>query len=138
MELKKVILYIVLPATIIFGPFIALSSPSMGCYQAQIDKNPNSQSAKDWQLTLADICLKTMRPEMAAEMYGKYVDRHPQDPKRAEALWLKAYAHEKAEDKHSTIKTLVKLFNEHGDTEWARKADEKLNKQYQYFSRDAE
>src|SRR5262245_66365403 len=117
MELKKVVLYILLPATLIFGPFFALSSTAMGCYQSSIDKNPNSESAKNWQIRLADICMRTLRPELAGEMYGKFCDRYPDDPRRAEIMWAQHLAYEEAEDKHSTIKTLVRIYNEHQDTQ---------------------
>jgi tetratricopeptide (TPR) repeat protein len=135
MELKKIILYVLLPATVIFGPFFALSNGAIGCYQESIDKNPNTESAKNWQLRLAGICSRTLRYEMAASMYGKFADRYKEDPRRPEALWLKAKMHENAEQKKDAIDTLLKLCREHKDHALGKEADQKLNRQYQYFPR---
>jgi len=137
MEMKKVILYVVLPASLIFGPLIAISSPSVGCYQKQIDKNPNSESSKKWQIRLADLCLKTMRPDMAAEMYGKFAARYVDDPRRPDALWYQAIAYQRNEQKAEAIATLVKLFKEHNGHHRRQDADDKLVKEYQYFAHRA-
>ncbi len=136
MELKKVLLYVALPATIIFGPFFALSDGAIGCYQANIDKNPNSESSKNWQLRLAGICTRTLRYEMAAGMYGKFADRYKEDARRPESLWLKAKNHEYAGQKKDAIDTLVKLCKEHRDHPLGKEADARLNKEYQYFARE--
>ena len=135
MEMKKVLLYVLLPATIIFGPFFALGDGAMGCYQSQIDKNPNSESSKNWQLRLAAISQRTLRYELAAGMYGKFADRYKDDERRPEALWMKAKNHEYAAQKKDAIDTLVKLANEHRNHPRGKDADARLNKEYQYFAR---
>ncbi|MBI2931927.1 MAG: tetratricopeptide repeat protein [Planctomycetes bacterium] len=132
MELRKVLLFVGIPALILFGPFFILSTAAMGCYQAQIDKNPNSESSKAWQLRLADINLNTMRPELAATMYEKFADRYPDDPRRPETLWLLAYACERADMKKEAIDALVRLCREHPDHARGKDADDRLMKRYNY------
>lgn len=135
MSAKKILLFFVLPAVLIFAPLILLSSPSMGCYQSWIDDKPDTDTAKTWQLRLADINLATLRPELAAEMYGKFAERFPKDERRPEVLWMKAMAHEKADQQHEAIQTLLTLAREHKAHARGREADGRLNRQYKYFTR---
>jgi len=64
----------------------------MGCYQRKIDQNPQTESSKDWQFRLGKICASTMRYELAADMFGKFIERYEKDPRRPEAMWRRAEA----------------------------------------------
>jgi TolA-binding protein len=135
MEWKKIALYFGLPALILVAPFIALSNSAMDFYQRRIDANPGTESAKNWQLRLAEWNRRTMRPERGADMYGLFADRHKEDPRRPDALWLRAMSYEDAGRRHEAIQALVKLANEHPGTPRGLEADSRLNKHYEYFAR---
>jgi hypothetical protein len=88
MALKRkilVVLLILLPILILV-PAILLSTPMMDRYQRRIDRDPNSDSSKRLQLTVADWCARTWRPEMAATGYRRYYERYKSDIRRAYAL----------------------------------------------------
>lgn len=66
-------------------PVILISSSMMSCYQARIDRNPQSDFNTWLQMAVGDVCLSTMRPEMAADAFRRYRDNYPRDERRPKA-----------------------------------------------------
>ena len=88
MALKRKILVVVLivaPIVIVL-PVVLLSTPMMDRYQRRIDRNPDADSSKWLQLTSADWCARTWRPEMAATGYRRFYERYTRDVLREYAL----------------------------------------------------
>jgi hypothetical protein len=76
---------IALPILIV-TPVALLSSPMMDYYQGRIDRDPESESSKRLQLSTADWCARTWRPEMAATGYRRFYERYTRDLRREYAL----------------------------------------------------
>jgi len=72
--------------TLILIPAFLLSSPVMDYYQKVIDRDPDSEGSKWLQMTSADWCSRTWRPEMAATGYRRFYERYKNDLRRATAL----------------------------------------------------
>lgn len=134
MEFRKLFIVLGIIAILLASPFIFLSDGMMGWYQSRIDANPDSASAKDWQLRLAGICAKTGRPELAAEMYRKFVDRYEEDERRPETFIKLADCLDKAGERRAAIEALTTLYQEYPDTTWAEEANETLTLQFKHYA----
>lgn len=88
MSLKRKILIALLVAApiLIVVPVVLLSTPMMDRYQRRVDREPHAESSKWLQLTSADWCARTWRPEMAATGYRRFYERYTHDVRRAYAL----------------------------------------------------
>jgi hypothetical protein len=87
---RKIIAIIVTVLVVVFGPFIALGNGMMRYYQKKIDAAPEGDTPREWQLRLAKICDWTWRPLLANEMYRKFIDHYPKDPRRPDVMWRRA------------------------------------------------
>lgn len=76
---RKTIIWVGIPLLIVLSPLFLMSSGMMDIYQERIDANPKTDFNKWLQLTSANICYKTLRPEMAAERYRKFMAHYPED-----------------------------------------------------------
>ncbi len=83
---KKLLAFVLVFIAIFASPIFLLSNFMMEFYQKKIEESPNTDLAKWTQMKMADICYKTMRPEMAAESYRKFYDRYENDERRPRAL----------------------------------------------------
>ena len=86
MKRKLLVAGLVLLPVLIVAPVVLLSSPMMDYYQKQIDRDPESDSSRRLQLTTADWCSRTWRPEMAATGYRRFYERYTRDLRREYAL----------------------------------------------------
>lgn len=82
---------------ILLSPLFFISSNMMEIYQERIDKNPGTDFNKWLQLESADVCFHTLRPEMAAARYRRFLELYPDDEQRRYALFWFANALEDAE-----------------------------------------
>ena len=92
---------------------VLVSGPLMARYQARIDANPGAGGHRWLQLTSADVCLKTWRPEMAAQRYRAFMRHYPQDPARPYALLQLARSLESANRCSDAIKTYQQYIEEY-------------------------
>ena len=92
---------------------VLVSGPLMERYQARIDAAPGTPFNRWLQLTTADVCLKTWRPEMAADRYRAFMRHYPEDPERPYALLQLARANEAAGRCSDAIKTYEQYIQEY-------------------------
>ena len=92
---------------------ILISGPLMARYQARIDAAPGTSFHRWLQLTSADVCLGTWRPEMAAQRYRAFMRHYPQDPARPYALLRLARSLEAARRCSDAIKTYQQYIDEY-------------------------
>ncbi len=135
MEYKK--LFGILGAVLVIAitPIVLLSSCMMNCYQRKIDEDPNTDSSRDWQFKLAKTCGYTLRPELAAEMYGKFIDRYKKEERRPEAMWRRAqclFESEKREESKDQYRILIYEYPKH---DYSGQADDLLRKQFNDYKR---
>jgi outer membrane protein assembly factor BamD (BamD/ComL family) len=93
---KKALIGSALFLVVVVLPVLLISSAMMSCYQARIDRNPQSDFNKWLQMAEGDVCLSTMRPEMAAEAYRRFRDNYPRDERRPRAELRYAFALEES------------------------------------------
>ena len=79
---KKILFIIALFMAFIVLPIFLCSNGMMEYYQTRIDREPNTNFNKWLQMASADVCYKTMRPELAADYYRKFRDRYLTDERR--------------------------------------------------------
>ena len=83
---KKLLAIVLIFVGVIVLPVFLCSNSMMEYYQQRIDKEPNTDFNKSLLMTCADLCYKTMRPELSAEYYRKFRDRYKDDPRRPHAF----------------------------------------------------
>ena len=116
-----------IPTLLLLTAFL-LSSPMMDWYQKRIERNPGSDFSRDLQMTTADICMATWRPEMAATRYRLYYERYRQDLRRAHALLCYAQALEDAGRNADAIDIYRKYLAEYPDHEEKAEAEIGMNR----------
>jgi hypothetical protein len=130
MALRKKIgitLCLVVPIAVIV-PSVLLSSAMMDYYQRRIDADPHSGTSRWLQLTSADWCSRTWRPEMAATGYRRFYERYPGDIRRAHALLRYAQSLEDAGRNADAKDIYSKYVTEYPDLEDAQEARIGINR----------
>lgn len=130
MTLKRKILLtlgVAIPAVVLSLAFL-LSSPSLDWYQKQIDRNPDSEFSRWMQLSTADLCYATWRPEEAAPRYRWFYERYKTDLRRAHALLCYAQSLEEAGRNADAIDIYRKYLAEYPDHEEKGEAEIGVNR----------
>jgi len=109
-------------------PTILLSSPMMDYYQRRMDRDPHSETSRWLQMTTADWCSRTWRPEMAATGYRLYYERYPRDIRRAHALLRYAQSLEEAGRTADAMDIYAKYVTEYPDLDGAHEARIGINR----------
>jgi hypothetical protein len=109
-------------------PTVLLSSPMMDYYQRRIDGDPQSGTSRWLQMTSADWCSRTWRPEMAATGYRRFYERYPGDIRRAHALLRYAQSLEDAGRNADAKDIYSKYVTEYPDLEDAQEARIGINR----------
>ena len=120
-------LAIAIPSLILITAFL-LSSPTMDLLQSRIDKNPDPEFSRWLQLTTADLCASTWRPELAAPRYRTFYERYKTDLRRAHALFCYAQALEDAGRNADAIDIYRKYLAEYPDHEEKAEAEIGINR----------
>jgi hypothetical protein len=118
---------VVLPLLLVV-PTLLLSSPMMDYYQRRIDRDPHAESSRWLQLTSADWCSRTWRPEMAATGYRTFYERYPGDIRRAHALLRYAQSLEDAGRTADAKDIYAKYVTEYTDLEGVHEARIGINR----------
>ena len=119
---KKLLGVCVFLILLVATPVFLCSNPMMDFYQKRIDKDPDSENSRWLQLKTADICMKTMRPERAAEYYWRFLERYPEDPKRLYALLQYGEALDECNRNKDAIEVFTQVIEEYPGTEEAETA----------------
>ena len=109
-------------------PTILLSSPMMDYYQTRIDRDPDTDRSKWLQMTTADWCSRTWRPEMAATGYRRYYERYKNDVRRSYALLRYAQSLEDAGRTADAIDIYKKYLVEYHDLDGKQEAQIGINR----------
>lgn len=118
---------IALPILLVL-PTALLSSPMMDYYQRRVDRDPHSESSRWLQMTTADWCSRTWRPEMAATGYRTFYERYPGDIRRAHALLRYAQSLEEAGRTADARDIYAKYVTEYSDLDGAQEARIGINR----------
>jgi len=102
------------PGLLLAAAFL-LSTPSMVWIQSRIDRNPDPEFSRWLQLTTADLCYSTWRPELAAKRYRTFYERYTTDLRRAQALVCYAQSLEDAGQYADAIEMYRKFLREYPD-----------------------
>ena len=89
---KRALLFAVLFLSFVVLPVGLASTGMMEYYQARIDQNPDTPFHQWLQMAMADVCYRTMRPEMAAGYYRRFWERYPKYERRPVAYLRYALA----------------------------------------------
>jgi tetratricopeptide (TPR) repeat protein len=130
MTLKRKILVtlgVALPLLLLLAVFL-LSTPTLDWIQRRIDRNPDPESSRWLQLTTADLCLATWRPEESAPRYRIFYERYTHDLRRAHALLCYAQALEEAGRNADAIDIYRKYLAEYPDHEERGDAEIGINR----------
>jgi TolA-binding protein len=128
--------FIGLLGLILLSPVIAFNSASMGCYQKRIDKYPETESSRNWQLRLGGIYYNSLRADKAAECYEKFHKRYPQEARRPLALERHAEILEELQLKREAIEIWKTLARDYPDDNRGKLALAKLNNIYKIYTLD--
>ena len=130
MALKRKLLIIAIVALtiLIMVPTFLLSTPMMDYYQRRIERNPDSDHSKWLQMTSADWCSRTWRPEMAATGYRRYYERYKTCHRRAYALLRYAQSLEDAGRTADAIDVYRKYLVEYHDLDGKHDAQIGINR----------
>jgi hypothetical protein len=130
MTLKRKLLVGVLIALplLVLVPSFLLSTPMMGTYQRLIDRDPDSERSKWLQMTSADWCSRTWRPEMAATGYRLYYERYKHDIRRSYALLRYAQSLEDAGKTADARDVYRKYLTEYPDLDGRQEAQIGINR----------
>lgn len=109
-------------------PTALLSSPMMDYYQRRIDRDPHTETSRWLQMTSADWCARTWRPEMAATGYRTYYERYTRDVRRAHALLRYAQSLEEAGRTADAHDIYRKYLTEYPDLDGAEQARIGMNR----------
>jgi tetratricopeptide (TPR) repeat protein len=119
---KKILAIVGCLLLLIVLPILLMSNGAMGWYQRRIDANPGSGFNRWLQLASADVCFRTMRPEMAVDRYRSFMRLYPRDEERPHALFRLARALEESNRNADAIKTYEQFIAEYPHRE-AEKRD---------------
>ncbi len=122
MTWKKILLIAGSVVALIALPMIIVSNPMMDFYQGRIDRNPNSGFSKWLQLTMANVCYKTMRPERSAVCYYKFLERYKDDVRRPWVMLRYGYSLEDANRNAEAIEVYQQVYNEYPESEEGKDA----------------
>jgi hypothetical protein len=100
----------------------------MDYYQRRIDQDPESESSRWLQMTSADWCSRTWRPEMAATGYRRFYERYTRDIRRAHALLRYAQCLEDAGRTADAMDIYTKYVREYPDLEGVNDARIGINR----------
>ena len=118
---------IVFPIAIVL-PTVLLSSQMMDFYQRRIDRDPEAESSRWLQMTSADWCSRTWRPEMAATKYRCFYERYKGDVRRPHALLRYAQCLEEAGRNADAMDIYRQYVTEYPDLEGAQEARIGINR----------
>jgi hypothetical protein len=130
MPLKRKLLLsaaIAVPSLLLLAAFL-VSTPVLGWLQKRIDRDPSSDFSRDLQMTTADICLATWRPEEAAPRYRLYYERYTRDLRRAHALFRYALSLEDAGRNADALEIYAKYLAEYPDHDEKAEAEIGINR----------
>lgn len=119
---KKLLLTVGIFVGLIGLPVFLCSSSMMEVYQQRIDKDPDTDFNKWLLITCADLCYKTMRPELSAEYYRKFRDRHKSDPRRPHAYLRYAKSLEDCSRNADAIEEYRRYMEEYPEREDSKEA----------------
>lgn len=115
-------------AILLLVPTFLLSTPMMNWYQRRIDRDPDTESSKWLQMTSADWCSRTWRPELAATGYRRYYERYTRDIRRSYALLRYAQSLEDAGRSADARDTYRKYLTEYPDLDGKQDAQIGINR----------
>jgi len=116
---KKLLAIVIFFVALIVLPVFLCSSTMMSYYQTRIDREPNTDFNKWLLITSADICYKTMRPELSAEYYRKFRDLHKTDARRPYAFFRYAHSLEDCSRNADAIAEYQRFIEEYPNREEA-------------------
>jgi hypothetical protein len=119
---------IVTMTLLVLLPAFLLSTPVMNSYQRRIDADPNADSSKWLQMSSADWCSRTWRPEMAATRYRLFYERYKDDIRRSYALLRYAQSLEDAGRTADAREVYRKYLLEYPDLEGRQDAQIGINR----------
>ena len=125
---KKIVLIAGSFVSLIALPLILLSNPMMDYYQGRIDKNPNSGFSKWLQLTMANSCYKTMRPERSAVYYYQYLERYKDDAQRPWVMMRYGLSLEDANRNAEALEVYQQVINDYPDREESKDAAQGMDR----------
>ena len=128
MNRKLLVAVLIALPILIVAPVFLLSSPMMDYYQRRIDQDPESESSRSLQLTSADWCSRTWRPEMAATGYRRFYERYTRDLRREYALLRYAQSLEECGRTADAKDTYEKYLIEYPDLQGAAEARIGINR----------
>jgi tetratricopeptide (TPR) repeat protein len=119
---KKLLVICGIFVGLIVLPVWLCSNPMMESYQKRIDRNPNTNFSKWLQMASADVCYKTMRPEMAVDYYRRFYERYKEDPRRPKALLYYAKSLDECNRNADAIKAFEEYIRLYPDREDKKEA----------------
>lgn len=125
---KKIALIAGFFVSLVAGPLILLSNPMMDYYQKRIDKNPNSDFSKWLQLTMANMCYKTMRPERSAVYYYNYLERYKDDVQRPWVMLRYGLSLEEASRTAEALQVYQQILDDYPNRDEARDAAQGMDR----------
>jgi len=88
MNLKKVVLIAAIFVSVVGLPLLLISTPMIDTYQEWIDRNPHTGFHRWLQFSSAQIAYKTVRPEVGARGFRRYLEHYgAQDSRHPIALF---------------------------------------------------
>ena len=130
MRLKRKILVwlaVALALLLVLTVFL-LSTPTMDLIQKRIDRDPDPEFSRWLQLTTANVCYATWRPEESAPRYRTFYERYTRDLRRAHALLCYAQSLEEAGRNADAIDIYGKYLAEYPDHEEKGEAEIGINR----------
>jgi tetratricopeptide (TPR) repeat protein len=119
---KKYSIWIGLVVIILLMPFFLISSSMMDIYLERVNENPQTEFNNWLLLKSANICFDTLRPEMAAERYRRFMELYPEDPQRRHALFYFASALEDAQKTADALAVYLQFAEEYPDGDDTKRA----------------
>lgn len=119
---KKILITLGTFVGIIVLPIYLCSNGMMDYYQKRIDREPNTNFNKWLQIASADVCYKTMRPELSAEYYRRFRDRYKDDPRRPYAFLRYAKSLEDCGRNADAIEEYKRYMEEYPEREDSKEA----------------
>jgi tetratricopeptide (TPR) repeat protein len=119
---KKYSIWIGLVVIILLMPFFLISSSMMEIYLERVNENPKTEFNNWLLMKSANICFDTLRPEMAAERYRRFMELYPDDPQRRYALYYFASALEDAQKTADALAVYLQFAEEYPDGDDTKRA----------------
>ncbi|HEX7899384.1 MAG TPA: tetratricopeptide repeat protein [Planctomycetota bacterium] len=110
---RKYGIWIGLVLIILLMPFFLISSTMMEIYLERVNENPKTEFNNWLLLKSANICFHTLRPEMAAERYRRYLELYPDDENRRLALFYFASSLEDSEKTADALAVYLQFTEEY-------------------------